>query len=689
MSVNSLAPRSFRHTVLVLIWTAVAVPLLILCIFQVRTDYQRQIISHEREFTYETERLSFLLTQDLLQLMGDLDRIASDGSVIRSLSMPILSPISVKKIEAYLGNNPSVESVMLIDKEFFPIEVVPTWALTDDIAVYEPYMADVVSSPQSISDPRPRMFIPPAEVRQSQQLVFIRPILTASTSLAQPFQVDGLLLASVNIDKLIQAVIAPRSDQALVRLLNKEQVLFSQQKNHSGELYLQQSPIILGLDNQSLLVEVGHLSEGVLIEVLLAYRTQAIVVALFIVLMLLVIKKLADKLVRPLQLLSELTTAMSNNNFQQHNTSALDASAMHYREFSEAFQLLGDMETLISKQFQQLHEANATLEQKVTERTEALENNIQLLGQQRKALQQLVQYSMEVHQLSAPNELAQKSVALATDIARQSCGLYLLRNEFFSGCEYWGNVSPTMQTFLQQQHRQLNDFASLSELMHSASHLHCFPVGSSVSSYQGFFITERSAFSEQAGEALMVLTTMLASAIRQHNLTAKLQQLAHSDAVTGLPNRHFFSARYKDRVEHFSVLEPTSHFGIFVIDVNGLKFVNDHYGHQYGDEMLTLVADALKYAARANDTVARVGGDEFYLLLEKATSDICVAFSERLASVSRNLNMMIDGETIAISFSFGFACTDNDSLKNLLVLADERMYFAKKKHYQGSAGADA
>lgn len=689
MFVNTRAPRSFRHTVLVLIWTAVAVPLLILCIFQVRTDYQRQITSHERELTYETERLSFLLTQDLLQLMGDLDRIASDGSVIRSLSMPILSPISVQKIEAYLGNNPSVESVMLIDKEFFPIEVVPTWALTDDVAIYEPYMAEVVSSPKSVSDPRPRMFIPPAEVGQSQQLVFIRPILTASSSLSQPFQVDGLLLVSVNIEKLIQAVLVQHSDQALIRLLNKEQVLFSQQKNHSDELYLHQSPIILGLDNQSLLVEVGHLSEGVLIEVLFAYRTQAIVVALFIVLMLLVIKKLADKLVRPLHLLSELTATMSNNNFQQRTASALDASAMHYREFAEAFQLLGDMETLISKQFQQLHDANATLEQKVAERTEALENNIQLLGQQRKALQLLVQYSMEVHQLNAQNELAQKSVALAAHIAQQACGLYLLRNEFFAGCEHWGNLSPTVQTFLQQQHRQLNDFASLSEFMHSESDLHCFPVGSSMSSYQGFFITERSAFSEQAGEALMVLTTMLSSAIRQHNLTAKLQQLAHSDAVTGLPNRHFFSARYKDKLEHFNAAEPASQFGVFVIDVNGLKFVNDHYGHQFGDEMLTIVADALKHTARANDVVARVGGDEFYVLLDNVTSDICSAFSERLHEVSSNLSMVIDAHIIAISFSFGFACTDNDSLKNLLVLADERMYFAKKKHYQDSAGADA
>lgn len=71
MFVSKLVPNSFRRTVLLLVWAAVAVPLLILCVYQVRADYHRQMTTHERELTYETELLSFALTQDLLQLMGD------------------------------------------------------------------------------------------------------------------------------------------------------------------------------------------------------------------------------------------------------------------------------------------------------------------------------------------------------------------------------------------------------------------------------------------------------------------------------------------------------------------------------------------------------------------------------------------------------------------------------------------
>lgn len=684
---SKLIPRSFRQTVLLLVWAAVAVPLLILCIYQVRADFQRQQVSHERELTYETERLSFLLTQNLLQLMGDLDRIASDGSVIRSLSMPILTPISVQKIEAYLGNNPSAHSVMLIDKEFFPIEVLPAWALTDDIASYEPYMAEVVSSPASISDPRPRMFVPSAPAGQVQQLVFIRPILTASSSLSQPFQVDGLLLVTISLEKLMQALIEPQAaDPELLRLFNRDQLLYALEQSDEP-LYRHKTPIVLGLDNQSLSLELGRSIEGVLSEVLLAYRTQAIAVVLFIGLMLVVVKKLADKLVRPLQLLSELTASMSSNNFQQRSVIPLDSRALQYREFSEAFVLLADMERIISEQFQQLHEANATLEDKVTERTEALENNIHLLDQQRAALQRLVRYSMDVHQINELEELGQMSLALAQDIGQQPFGLYLLRGEFFSGCQQWSALDQPLQGFLHQHHYQLNDYLSLMKLMQGETWLQCFAVGSSTATYQGFFITARSAQSEQASEALMVLCTMLASALRQHNLNAKLHQLAHVDSVTGLPNRHLFNARLKDKIAQFDEGERTSHFGIFVVDVNSLKFINDHYGHHYGDDMLSCVAQALKHAARANDTVARVGGDEFYIILEQANAETCAVFAERLTKLSSTLTMTIEQQPIAISFSFGCASTDQDGLKNLLTLADERMYRAKKKHYQSLSGA--
>ncbi len=605
MVTKQLLP-SFRHTVQVLVWVAVAMPLLILCIFQLRTDYERQVTSNEREVVYDAERFSFLLTQSLLQLMGDLDRIASDGSVIRSLSMPLFTPVSVQKIEAYLGSHPSAESVMLMDKEFFPIEVIPSWALTQDISAYEPYMVQVVSSPSSLSDPRSRMFISARAPGASQMLLLIRPILSASSSLTQPFQVDGLLLVNINAEKLMQAVIDTHQGQPQhLRLLNNDQVIFSH-KNHIDPVFSHQAPIMLGLGNPALQVEFGRAADGNISQVLMAYRTQAITVILFIALTLLLVKKLADKVVQPLQLLDE----------------------------------------------------------------------------QRAALQRLVQYSMQVHQADMLDELGQLSLAVAHTITRQPSGLYLVRNEFFGGCELVTELDESLQQILRKHHSELNRYETLSRVILQRNDLHVFTIGGAGADYQGFLITARTAHSQQAEEALMVLCTMLSSALLQQCLNAQLHQLAHLDSVTGLPNRHLFNARYNEKLAAFSANDASTNFGVFVVDVNGLKSVNDQYGHQYGDQMLITVARALKQAARANDIVARIGGDEFYLLLAQATESICAQFSARLAEQCKDLHIIVEGKRIPVSFSIGFASTDRDSLKNLLILADERMYSAKKKHYR-------
>lgn len=598
---------SFRRTVVLLVWAAIAVPLLILLVYQLRADYERQLANQQRELIHKTERVSFALTQSMSQLMGDLDRIASDGSVIRSLSMPILTPISVQKIESYLGANSAAEMVMLIDREFFPVEVLPTWALTQDLSAYEPYMEQVVSSPESTTDPRPRLFIPPLEAGKAQTLVFIRPILTASNSLSQPFQVDGLLLVTINSEKLVQGALGNESPP-LVRLRKGSSVLF-ERNNTSPTLFGHEAPIALGLGNQSLHLQLGQPIEGILYAVLMAYRMQIGMLLGFIVLMVILINKLADKVVRPLQLLDE----------------------------------------------------------------------------QRAALQRLVQYAMQMNNSEQPDELPELSLSIAQTIGRQAFGLYLLRSEFFAGCEKLDSLPPDIQTLLSRHHAALNNRASLSLFADSRSDLQLFPIGGEGADYQGFLITPRTANSSHAEEALMVLATLLASSLRQQRLNARLHQLAHLDSVTGLPNRHLFNARYNTKLASFTPQDKTTHFGVFVVDVNGLKFVNDHYGHQYGDDMLILVARCLKRVARANDTVARVGGDEFYLLLEQADEPECIAFAERLAEQSRDLHMEIAGKRVPVSFSTGFASTDHDSLKNLLMLADERMYTAKKHHYQRQA----
>ncbi len=680
---SKLNLSSFRHTVLALVWASVSVPILILCIYQIRDDYEQRIITNERELAHETERASFALSQTLRQLMTDLDRIASDGSVIRSLFMPILTPVSVKKIEEFLGHNPISASVFLIDKELFPIEVLPSWSLNDDLTEYEAFMAEIVASQDSITDPRPRLFIPNAVDGQVQQLVFVRPILSVSDSIAQPFQVNGLLLVTIPVEKMMSELLATvDGSKEFVRLMFGEKVIYEKRDRSAANIQQSSSPIVIGVDDRSMSIVLGQSEKDVLSQVLFSYRMQAIVALLFIVFMLVVIKLLADKLSHPLRVLSQLTSNMSLRNFDGAPLPPVDTESIRYREFSEVFHLLNKMDSTIREQFKQLHDANATLEDKVAERTTELEKNLRLLDKQRNSLNSLVQYSIEIQLVTSLEEAGRMTLLLAERICNQKVGGYILRSEYFPGYQHFDGLDEVCRDFLRINSAELNDYASLLRVAKDASWLQILPIGSSTSSYQGFLITSKTERSDQANEALMVLCTMLGSAIKQHNLNSKLHRLAHVDSVTRLPNRHYFTSKFNEKLHSFTASNGNSHFGVFVVDVNGLKFINDHYGHKHGDEMLKVVAEAIKGVARANDTVARVGGDEFYIILEGAKVDACERFAERLQSVSSTLTMSIEGQVTSISFSFGYASTDLDSLKNLLALADERMYFQKKNHYK-------
>lgn len=683
--------KSFRLTVVALVWVSVSVPVLILCVYQIRDDYEQRLVTNQREIEHETERASFVVSQALRQVMSDLDRVASDGTVIRSLSFPMLSPLSVAKLQAVLDENKSVSTIMSIDHDLFPVEVLPNAALSENLSAYEKFMGEVLGSPESIRDPRPRLFLTSANKKDSKndknkkanELTFVRPILTANNSVTQPFVTTGLLFVRIDPQKLIEELqIKTQLSYEFLQLQNQEVSIFESGAKESGNLFLHRAVISLGRDDQSLSIVLGSSANRIMSQVLMAYRMQALMALLFISLMLFITQRLADKLAQPLRVLSKLTSNLSSGQFDQDSVQKIDVGSINYQEFTEVFTLLKNMQATIREQFKQLYEANSHLEEKVAQRTEALEKNLLLLDKQKESLSGLVKYSIEVQQAVSIEEAGLITMSLAERICDQKIGLYVLRSESFTGYQNYSSLTPEYRQFLADHGRELNDYTSLLRFAKNSQRLQVFPIGSSTPSYQGFLVTEKSERSAQTNEAIMVLCTMLGSAIKQHNLNSRLSRLAHIDSVTHLPNRHYFNSKFNEKLNAFNETDIKTHFGIFVIDVNGLKTINDNYGHQFGDDMLKVVATAIKKLARANDTVARVGGDEFYIILENARVDSCEHFATRLKDASAELTMKIEGNVIPISFSYGFASTDLDSLKNLIQLADERMYFAKKKYYK-------
>lgn len=160
--------------------------------------------------------------------------------------------------------------------------------------------------------------------------------------------------------------------------------------------------------------------------------------------------------------------------------------------------------------------------------------------------------------------------------------------------------------------------------------------------------------------------------------TEELAYLASHDTLTGLPNRSVFSAQLATALAHAKRHETM--VAIFFMDLDGFKAINDAHGHEAGDQVLVEVGKRLMEAVREEDLVARMGGDEFTLLLTslKRKEDAIAVADKLIEQVGRPI--LGNGERrIGISIGIAFYPEDGDAADRLLSLADNLMYAAKKK----------
>ena len=163
---------------------------------------------------------------------------------------------------------------------------------------------------------------------------------------------------------------------------------------------------------------------------------------------------------------------------------------------------------------------------------------------------------------------------------------------------------------------------------------------------------------------------------RLHEETIRHQ--AYHDALTGLPNRLLMT----DRLRHAITLSERagSSVVLFFLDLDHFKSVNDHLGHDVGDELLQEVATRMRERLRASDTICRLGGDEFTVILEGSSDSNSwkVAASDLIDAIARPY--IINGHEIWISVSIGVSCYPRDaqSAEDLIRHADMAMYEAKQ-----------
>ena len=156
----------------------------------------------------------------------------------------------------------------------------------------------------------------------------------------------------------------------------------------------------------------------------------------------------------------------------------------------------------------------------------------------------------------------------------------------------------------------------------------------------------------------------------------KLAHLALHDSLTGLANRNLLEDRLQMMIEDCRRHQRT--FALINLDMNHFKEVNDTYGHEQGDELLRLFSDRARKLVRSADTFARIGGDEFIMLLHDMDTKSCISMCERFRALTSKPYALPRAE-VSIDISIGVAIfpEHGEELATLMRHADQAMYVSK------------
>lgn len=172
----------------------------------------------------------------------------------------------------------------------------------------------------------------------------------------------------------------------------------------------------------------------------------------------------------------------------------------------------------------------------------------------------------------------------------------------------------------------------------------------------------------------------LARTIRELESSKKaLAEQALTDSLTRLKNRRAF---FENGARALSMAQRyVSDLSVILLDIDHFKKINDSYGHQVGDEALIIVANILTELTRTVDTVARIGGEEFAILLPDTNRLGTAVLAERIRKAIEREQFIVTDKIVQITTSIGIASLGVDpaqSIDQLLAVADNRLYMAKE-----------
>ncbi|WP_394205238.1 diguanylate cyclase [Shewanella waksmanii] len=188
----------------------------------------------------------------------------------------------------------------------------------------------------------------------------------------------------------------------------------------------------------------------------------------------------------------------------------------------------------------------------------------------------------------------------------------------------------------------------------------------------------------RAGEVGLLIDVVLLGLALAHKFRLSerdklhAEYLAKTDPLTGLNNRRAF---YQQAQQWMKTSKSDKSLAVMIIDIDHFKMINDTYGHQSGDKVLTAIAKQIQASQRQQDITARWGGEEFIILLPQIKDKTAVAIAEGLRRRIAQLSFADNDNTLKVTASFGLAFGQLDSckLEQLIAQADKHLYQAKQQ----------
>jgi diguanylate cyclase (GGDEF)-like protein/PAS domain S-box-containing protein len=422
-------------------------------------------------------------------------------------------------------------------------------------------------------------------------------------------------------------------------------------------------------------IRLGFSSKVIDEKVIQAVSQMVInVVFTFIIIALLLNFFLRKQLVEPIKSLSGYAAAITNGRFGQP---VKIGSGDELATLSNALENMG---STIKTQIDELKQSSIVLEEKVEARTQQLEETNKTLQARNHSLKHALKREQELYQALRLSEerfrmLFEANRAVMLTIEPDS-GAIVAANK--AAIDFYGYTKDQLLKMLISDINALHN-EDVAQEIKQAQHeeRNHFYFRHALASGDIRDVEVHSGPIDWNGKEVLYL--IIHDVTDRKRAEEELEHIAYYDPLTGLPNRRLKSDRLRQAIAH-SKRNGTS-VGVCYMDLDGFKTINDRFGHETGDMILVKIAERLQDTLREQDTISRIGGDEFVLILSDLTGiqQSTQILDRVLEEIARPIT--IEGTELTVSGSIGLTLyPEDDSDPDILLRhADQAMYWAKEE----------